>query len=683
MTISQEDALYDFLETATKPFTPEDVVAYIRAGKQHHQKTGRLAMEIALFIDSRNIAFRLDTRTWISRRGCFETVRFVIQPSRMELLNGILIPGHRCIPFANPVHFPQEYRFYWKGAPIAVTTIEGSPEEFYPYYSIYGEEYAPQYVARDNPENEAAFNGDPYDDPPEVSIQVLDMRNIYRESAFVPGDRFVARTLNWKEGTFELQRVDKDEWSPAELQQWCEAAEQGFYRSFERLGPGNSTEEQIAYAYWYGGERMRAVPAYSLEDFLYEQTERIETAAYGIETRFWYAGKEIPDRKNLTENQNLPDQSRIEDFLYQKKIPVSEYVVLSYMRDALFRNDLDISRLIERIVPPVLGMTEREWHFLAGYMVDAFEEFKDTYSLFTDTVMGPIRQRVGELHTAVIDLTARLQKGDMDASWLPKHTFTILSQIQGHAAGVLEDLCTDEAPPAVELEAMDNSLDSMIETYEDIKELIDEALNSFRRNNLSVVKFRPADAQEGRIIQAGIGGTEVWRRMVIPEIHRLEDLHRILQTIFGWHGIYTFRFLSNALPVPKTVSYHLTLYGGTKAEKKPTVQEAGGMDLSVTVEELSAQGITELSYEYGTNWTVKIIILSRLDMAPHEPIRCIAGAGAAPPDSIDGPVRFRKYLTMLERGSFAERQQALHVLGQDFDPETFDREACNRSLNHE
>jgi hypothetical protein len=508
-----------------------------------------------------------------------------------------------------------------------------------------------------------------------VSIQVLDMRNIYRETAFVPGDRFVVRTVNWKEGKFELSRVGKDEWPLAALEAWAEAAEQGFKASFERFGPGNTTEEQIAFAYWYGGLRMRDVPAYALEDFLYEKTRSIETAAYGIETRFWYAGKEIPDHTPPAEPPNPLDRSMIEDLLFKKRIPVSEYVVLAYVRDALFRPDLDIPRLIDRIVPPVLGITNRERQFLAGYIEDALEELQEEYSLFADKVMGPIRRRVGELHTAVLDLSARLHKGDIDPSGLPKHTFIILSQIQGHAAGVLEDLSAEEAPSVMELEAMDNSLDSMIETYEDIKALIDDALDNFRRNNISVVYRSGSQTGAGRIIQVGIGGTEVWRRLLVPEKSTLEELHRILQALFGWEGLFSFRFLGPEVPAYKTASNVLTLYGDPKPQDP-------GLKLGLTVQGLSERGITELSYEYGSLWNVKIMFLSRLDMDCQDPVRCIAGAGAAPPESVEGPLGFRKYVSILEKGSFTERQKALHTLGQDFDPETFDMEACNRSLKH-
>jgi hypothetical protein len=665
MTISQEDALYEFLENVAESFTVEDVIAFIRL--LDPQKNDNLAVEIASFIDSRNIAFRLGNSRWVSRRACFEPSRFVISPTRLELLNGVLIPGHRCVPFANPMLLPQEYVFYWKpssceGAsvkvpksPIPVTTLEGPPEDFYPYYSIFGEEYAPQYVARDNPENESAFNGDPYEDPPEVSVHVLDMRNIYRETAFVPGDRFVVSTKNWKEGIFELERVDKDAWPQVDLYAWIEAAEAGFEDSFVFLGPGASTEEQIAYAYWYGGKRMRDVPAYALEDFLYEQTDRIETVAYGIETRFWFAGKEIPDSGGLEADQLLPDRTPIEDILFRRGAPVSEYVIQSYVRDAFFRNDLDIPRIIERIVPSSCNIDEADWEHLGNYIADTLDELKSTYSLFTDKAMGPIRQRVGELHTAVIDLTARLHGGGIDPSWLPKHTYVILSQIQGHAAGIMEDLDTGEVPPETELEALDNSLDSMIETYEDIKELIDDALDNFRQNNISMVKnWHTRSSAYWRTLQISLGGTGVWRRIIVPGSCRLEELHHVIQTIFDWKSAYGYQF---------------------SLDRAFQDDENRNLDPHLRIGDLHEQGFTELLYEYGTQWTVRVMILSRQEEDFGE-IRCVAGEGAAPPESIDGPLRYRKFLSALERGS----DIAVSTLGRNFDAEAFDIETCNQHL---
>jgi hypothetical protein len=659
MTPSQEEILYEFLENETGPFTLDDVTAYVQMPEM--KRNNRLALEIAALIDSRNIAFRLDSRQWVSRRGCFEPVAFVITPSRQELLNGILIPGHRCVPFANPVMLPHEYEFYWKGVRIPPTTSEGPPEDFYPYYCIFGEEYAPQYVARDNPENEAAFNCDPFEDPPEVSIHTLDARNIYRESAFVPGDRFVVRTRDWKAGHFNLEKAGKDEWSQTDLYHWFEAAEGGFEDSFALLGPGVSTEEQIAYAYWYGGKRMRELPAYSLEEFLYEKTERIETVPFGIETRFWFAGKEIPDAKGLAGLGAPPDRTIIEDILFKKNVPVSEYVVLSYVRDAMFRNETDIDLVIDRLVPPpVIHLEEAEWDMLADYIADALDEIGGRYSLFLDQAMGPTRQRVGELHTAVIELSAKLQKGEIDHAWLPKHTFIVLSQIQGHAASLLEDLDSDEAPPESELEAIENSLDSMIETYDDIKELIDDAMHNFRRNNLLVVRGGKDAVSEGawRIMQISVSGADVWRRILVPGDCTLEDLHRIIQICLDWKNSSPYRFVAEGF--------------GSGGKKNP--------DVKTKIITLCDQGISELLYEYGLKWTVKVMVLSPYQPEKDEMMRCVAGTGAAPPEAVAGPLRFRKILGALENGSDTEKQAALHELGPDFVPGLFNMELCNQQI---
>ena len=659
MTLKQEDALYNFLENVTEPFTLEDVAEFVRM--MDPVRIEAIPSEIAAFINAYNVAFRLDSRQWVSRRGCFEKVPFVISPTKLELLNGILIPGHRCIPFANPAVLPHEYKFFWQGKQVAWTTTEGPPEEFYPYYYNFGDEYAPQYVAYDNPENETAFNYDPYEDPPEVSIHTLDMRNIFREAAFVPGDCFVVRTRDWKDGHFDLEKADKSAWSQADLFAWLEAAEGGFEDSFTLLGPGASTEEQLAYAYWYGGKRMRELPAYSLEEFLYKMTDRIKKINYGTESRFWFAGKDIPDCKGLSGIAAPPDRRLIEDILYNVNVPVSECVVFSYIRDSMFRNERDIVKILNRIVPPSIHLDEENWNTLADFIAEAMEELGNIYTVFLDQGMGPIRQRVGELHNAVVDLAARLQKGDIDSSWLPMHTFIMLSQIQGHAAHLLEDLDSDDAPPDFELEAMDNSLDNMIDTFNDLKMSINDSMNNYRQNNITLIHNGKDNTpgESWQAVQISIDGTNVWRRVLIPEHRRLEDLHRIIQVCFEWKNAYRHCFYTAA----------------------PSGLDRNNLNDKTKIHEIRREGHSELQYEYGTKWNIKVIFLSSHQPGKKETIRCVAGEGAAPPEVIGGPLRFRKILNILEEGNDMEKQTALCEMGPDFVPGLFNMEKCNRNFH--
>ncbi|MCL2244939.1 MAG: plasmid pRiA4b ORF-3 family protein [Treponema sp.] len=659
MDLEQEEAIYEFLENSNEPFSLDDITIYVQASGQKPNK--KLASEINAYLDARKIAFKQDNQRWVSRKTCFEPAVFTITPSRLELLNGILIPGHRCIPFANPLTLPHRYKFFWKGRPVPETTTEAPPEDLYPYYCIYGEEFAPQYIARDNPQNEESFNADPYEDPPEVSIHTLDMRVIYRESSFVPGDHFIARILNWKECHFEIEKAPKDKWSRADMDKWIEVAENGFENSFALLGPGSSTEEQIAFAYWFGGKRMKEIPAYSLEEFLFEKTNRVDIVSYGLETRLWFAGKDIPDNKHLQNYSVPPDRTYIEDILYKKNIPISEFVILSYIRDAFFRNEKDIDNVINRLVPPVIHLDEAEWDILADYISDNMEDFSKGYSLFTDQSVGPIRQRVAELHTAVIDLSTRLQKGEIESVWLPRHTFIVLSQIQGHAAVLLEDLAFDESPSPSDITAMDNSLDSMIDTYTDIKELINTAMDNFRRSNLTLIHGGKSSAdfkeQIWRMIQISITGLEVWRRAIISHECTMEELHQLIKTGMNWKGELRFRF------------YCETPEGGKEY-----------LHDKIKLGDIDFRGKKELVYEYGSKWNVKVIIMSSYQPAKNETTRFITGDGAAPPEHVDGPRHFRRLLSSLEIGRNSEKLTAQNELGSDFVPDIFDLDKMNHEL---
>ncbi|MDR2516749.1 MAG: plasmid pRiA4b ORF-3 family protein [Spirochaetaceae bacterium] len=678
MTQNQEDALYEFLENATGPFSIDNIVSFVRMAGSRKQSP-RLAQEITALINSRNIAFRLGDRRWISRRGCFESARFAISPTRIELLNGILIPGHRCVPFANPILMPQELSFFWKGAPVPITTTEGPPEELYPYYAIYGEEYAPQYVARDNPENESAYNEDPFDDPLEVSIHTLDMRSIYRETGFVPGDRFVVSCRDWRAGSFDLEKAGKDEWPPEDLYGWFEAAEAGFAGSFEYLGPGVSTDEQIAFAYWYGGERMREVPAWSLEEFLYEKTDQIETVPYGLESRFWRAGREIPDRTSLEGVQTVSDRTYIEETLYRNGVPISEFVIQAYVRDALFRGDTRIPEIVERIVPQAVRLDSRTRSGLADYVSGALDEFKTTYDNAADREMGAVRRRVAELHTAVIELSARLLKDEANTSWLPKHTVVVLSQIQSHAAAILEDLDSDEPPPELELDAMDNSLDSMLDTYEETRDMVEEALQIYRRNAIRLVRADTAASSAGsaaeeqyeeevwRVIQISLGGVDIWRRLALAGDFRLDELHRVISLLFGWQeGPYRFA-------VARSFRILQTAPGGE-----------GSLFPARTIGELAGQGTAELRYEHSGSWDVKILFLSGAQKPVNARACCVAGAGLPPPPDVNNPLIYRKMLAAAGRrppdrgGTCVPYTPKTGGLGYDYG--NFNLNECNRLL---
>ena len=99
------------------------------------------------------------------------------------------------------------------------------------------------------------------------------------------------------------------------------------------------------------------------------------------------------------------------------------------------------------------------------------------------------------------------------------------------------------------------------------------------------------------------------------------------------------------------------------------------------IQDLEERNIIELLYEYGAKWIVRIMILSQFESPASKPVRCIAGAGAAPPEYIDGPAKYRRILINLETGNDIEKLNARQELGPEFNFGEFDIDSCNRNLN--
>ena len=73
--------------------------------------------------------------------------------------------------------------------------------------------------------------------------------------------------------------------------------------------------------------------------------------------------------------------------------------------------------------------------------------------------------------------------------------------------------------------------------------------------------------------------------------------------------------------------------------------------------------------------------MPRYEGGEGETVRCVAGERAAPPEEVEGPLRFRRLLMAFERGGEQEKRDALRELGHDFDPDYFDLGSCNRTLS--
>lgn len=175
----------------------------------------------------------------------------------------------------------------------------------------------------------------------------------------------------------------------------------------------------------------------------------------------------------------------------------------------------------------------------------------------------------------------------------------------------------------------------------------------------------------------------IWRRLHVRGDHSLADLHPFLQAAFGWFDMHLHRFI----PGSDVGGAFFVNEGDEDEGIEGTPEHEVRLD-----QVLDAPGAV-LTYEYnfGDGWTHAIVLDGFLDLdgdAP--PVRCLDGAGECPPEDCGGVHRYNELAGWI-RGGYrsedldeydAENADDLRAwLPPDFDPNSFDLDEINRSLD--
>lgn len=163
----------------------------------------------------------------------------------------------------------------------------------------------------------------------------------------------------------------------------------------------------------------------------------------------------------------------------------------------------------------------------------------------------------------------------------------------------------------------------------------------------------------------------IWRRVQVPSDVLLPDLHKIIQTAMGWENAHLHQFITKddeiyALPsdddwtiVPVKDYQKVKLEDVLKDKKDSMIYE----------------------YDFGDSWN-HLILLEKIlpfDKKIRYPV-CIDGEMNCPPEDCGGVWGYEEMLEVLEDPEDEEYEEYLEWLGEEFDPEYFDKDEVNYYL---
>lgn len=121
----------------------------------------------------------------------------------------------------------------------------------------------------------------------------------------------------------------------------------------------------------------------------------------------------------------------------------------------------------------------------------------------------------------------------------------------------------------------------------------------------------------------------VWRRLVLPSTLHLDQLHGVLQAVFGWTDSHLHRFTLGADEWGDGEKY-LCPYDVEEGEDEGVPESDVRLD-----EVLAAPGdVLSYLYDYGDNWH-HLLVVEEVGPA-YDDVQLVAGHGAAPPDDSGG-----------------------------------------------
>ena len=164
----------------------------------------------------------------------------------------------------------------------------------------------------------------------------------------------------------------------------------------------------------------------------------------------------------------------------------------------------------------------------------------------------------------------------------------------------------------------------------------------------------------------------IWRRLLVPSDTLLSDFHMIIQTAMGWTNSHLHQFVKDQT------------YYTVKMEDDTYWNDYDNIDYKgLKISDLLSKGKENMIYEYdfGDGWEHKIVLEKILpfDEKIKYPV-CTAGKMNCPPEDCGGIWGYYNMLEVLQNPEDEEYEDYREWLGDDFDPEYFDKDRINRLL---
>ncbi len=275
-----EETLFNYLAEIHTPFTMGDFFKGTAL-----KRTQKNELEISDMIQSTEY-FVLHKKKFYPRDSFLKPIPLRIAPTQLELERGILIPGHRIMPFHPFGVMIDDVTFQYKGKPIKTKVMAFKMAELQIYFSLMDMQKIPIHNI------EAIL-----DENADLEINVLDMHSFYQEHHFDMGDSIIVKSVNFLDGIFSIQYDSLDNFQDNVFH--VQQIDRKFLESLKQIIQTKlvfpNVEKQLLYTYFNMRDESWTVPGTALGPLLHQNPDIIFSALPNGRTIFHLSDQDFED----------------------------------------------------------------------------------------------------------------------------------------------------------------------------------------------------------------------------------------------------------------------------------------------------------------------------------------------------------------------------------------------------
>ncbi len=460
----------------------------------------RLGNDVSLrslkrFLGETGSVMSVDFEQYVPAWSYFQNATFLVKPQRWEVADGVLVPGHRFLPFHDFRLAAPDLTLLLAGGWDAPNGDDSSREIQFNrasrrtvavplsraviFYTLFGQEALFSLIGIEDESNaQVDFNDR---ENALVRLSVFDLGEFYRSSGFAEGDYLECRVLDWEEGLFSGLHRPAAEVSHRLREDWLTTMEDAFREMFDFFDGPMDIPTQLQYAYFLGDESVLEQPGGTIGELLAADND-LQFAPFGTNSSTIWTAPKVPERPLDPEEFVVEPEGVIGDLeaiLEDIGSSLSEGEIEAFMRDELYQGGSKAGAVDRAFSGAHLPFAHEEQEKAFKHELEKlWRRVSRNYVPDRDVSIGPLRSRLLALYEKQLHWIRSLDAREMRPGEIPMEPMQEVGKFFSMITAAIELL---NHPDADDPESLAGITDQMPLLESAAVEILDRAEEAVRQ----------------------------------------------------------------------------------------------------------------------------------------------------------------------------------------------------------